>query len=83
MHSWLSSLLILLSCVIAFIEQLLLHNWQGVQFDFTPNTELPGILLTHPKTNPTGQTVLQNGRYKKNELAATIATNIQPIKLLE
>lgn len=61
------------------MEQLLLHNWQGMQFGFTPNTELPGILLIHPSTNPTGQTVLQNGRYKKIELAATIATNIQTI----
>jgi hypothetical protein len=80
MHSWLSSLLILLSWVIALIEQFLLHNKHELQFWPTPNTEAPGILLTHPDINPTGHIVLQNGLYNTNELAITIATNIHPIK---
>jgi hypothetical protein len=67
----------------ALIWHSLLHNAQELQLCCTPSTEAPGILLTHPNTRPTGQSVLQKGRYKTIELVRTTATNTQPIEYSE
>jgi hypothetical protein len=56
------------------------HFMQEIQFSLIPKTEAPGILLTQPNTNPTGQMVLQKGLYKANELAIVTAASTHPIK---